>query len=767
MTKSIATFLFLLMSLTGGAQIPESTFSQLRNELSKKINQLRIEQEVSPLETNAILRKAAKIQSIYMAKTKTLTHNQANPKFRTPRNRVMHFKGNEFEMIGENVLQSAPIRLPLNKKSILELAEEMVTSWKNSPGHYANMINRDYKFTGIDFQFDPSRRVIYATQVFGRKGARIPGQLSPNAFGLTDNELNCKVDFASNLIANMGNSIRIEGNKVVFYYYDFADFNEIFSRPDDGIAIDLIFRNQLKCNVPNQIDYSPIYDGILLKPVYRDEILKNNEAKSKYRIITQVGTIPDSLVSSEISCSVILIQNGKKCKYLIPGYVPKKRYQLINLDPKLSNPTHINLKKTGIVASQELAYDFESNITTPVNYPTVKKSDYKIHSVDITSYSSVEGDLQNNAALHNQRAQKIKQHVLRETGQRQLKTTIDAKENWDKMYFQLRYYMANDLASLPKEAIKNILETEDNRLPWDSLLFDQRKSIATINYSSTISKEQDPKQFFAMNFKTAIAENNMDLANKALFEMYHANEVKTELLFEDAPFKAIMQRPELTQNVAAVLSKTYKKDLSRTIEFLFNWLNKGNALSPESKHNLLHLYTLLSIELLNSWDLPAKRLANVVHPSIVKQQADNLLQDELRLNLHLAFIRYYGQINDGPNITQSFNYIADYFKKRNLNIEDDIKLVLFFNRWSRYDLTNDHLLYKFQNGTLNEEAVFILLKTLYFYAPEGKDISYHEEVILKAAELNKKKWCNWVDDEFQILRDQEIKELYCSKCGYH
>ncbi len=756
----------MFIGLSISAQISELDYIELRRELSQKINQLRNSKGLKPLESNIILRKAAKNQSVYMAENKKLGHSQLKFELGSPKKRVKYFKGFEFVLVGENVLHTSRIRLPLNKKKLESIADEMFLSWKNSSGHYANMVKPEYEFGDIDFQYDSGKQVIYATHVFGKRGIQIKGQLSNNAFGLIEDEDDCYSEYGSidNILANMGNDISIEGNKVMFYYHSFYYFNQIFSSNNDGIAIDLVFRDQLSCGSPNQIDYSPIYDGILLKPVYKDEILRNNIAKSKYRIIAQIGTIPDSLMSRAFSCSIVLIKNGKKCKYLIPGDVPSKRYQLRPIKPRLKNLKNIRLEKSGIIETHELIYDFETNITTPIEYPTIKENSNSIHSIEILSFSSVEGDARKNEVLHNQRAQAIKRHLLQELKNQNPKITIDAKENWDKMYFQLRYFLADDLAVLPKETLKNIIASKDDRLPWDSLLFNQRKSIAIIHYEGTAIDASDKDKILKMNFKTAVLNKNFNLANKALFEMYYAETFSSEFLYEEAIFKTIIQYPELTQNVAALLSKSYKNNLSKTIEFLFNWLNKEKEISKESKYNLLHLYTLLSSDLLNSWDISAKRLSNVIHPTIVENLIEDDFDSELMLNLNLTFIRYFGQINDRPNTTKAFDFIVDYFSARTLNIEDEIDLALFYNDWSRYDLTNKNLLIRFNEGELNERGVFILLKTLNFYKKDNEGISWYEDIYLKALELNPQRWCTWVREEFQILRDEEIKNLYCDKC---
>jgi len=248
--------LFLLISNALAGQVSESSYITLRKELVKKVNALRLDLGLPILKNSIILRKAAKNQCLYMVKSRKLTHKQGNRKLANPLKRVRNFKGYEFERVGENVLHTKPVKLPLRNKYLELLADEMFMSWKNSPGHYENMINPDYEFSGIDFMYSPKEKIIYAAQVFGKRGVQIPGQLSNSAFGIEDKEepCDCELYGYSNILANMGNSVRLDGNKVVFYYYDLQYFNKIFKDSKDGIAIDLVYRDQLSCDGPSRID---------------------------------------------------------------------------------------------------------------------------------------------------------------------------------------------------------------------------------------------------------------------------------------------------------------------------------------------------------------------------------------------------------------------------------------------------------------------------------------------------------------------------------
>lgn len=158
--------------------------------------------------------------------------------------------------------------------------------------------------------------------------------------------------------------------------------------------------------------------GALLKPVFKKELLQNNKAKSKYRVVTLVGRIPNHLRQQDFSPSMVLIQNGEKCKYIVPGYVPSGRYQLRPVQPVFKDPGNIAMLSEGIIQSQQVEYQFKTNITSPVRFPVIQTIKEPVYAVQITAYSSVEGDSAKNEILHQQRANAIQDHIKKHTGVR-------------------------------------------------------------------------------------------------------------------------------------------------------------------------------------------------------------------------------------------------------------------------------------------------------------------------------------------------------------
>ena len=765
MTFRLLFLLVCLIPQIGFSQLTDKDAEVLRQDLSEQINNLRVGLGLQPLIFNDTLKRAAQFHSDYMALHDLLTHDETQPKYATPKKRVTAFEGTDFETVGENALYSTAQSFPLKSKGVHKLADEMFNSWLNSPGHYANMTEPEYVYGDLGFKTNIGKRIVYATQVFGTKGYRVPGQLSSNAFGLSETIKDCEREFGlySNVILNMGNGLSIEGDQVTLYFHDLSYFKQKLSGPNDGIAVDLVSRDQLLCGQPNQMDFSPVYDGILLKPYFTPAILANNRAESEYRIIAKIADIPDALQGNTYSPSLLLIKNGKVCKYVYPALIPYKGYALRTIEPIIQDEPSVQLVKQGVVRSQIVHYDFRTGSTSAIQIPTIQEYDNEIHSIQINSYSSVEGDQNRNTELHTSRAAFIQEQVSGTLAASPDTFIIHAEENWEQMNFQLNYFEREDLTRISHDSLKTIIAHRDNSLPWDSMLLAQRRATVVINYLGEFAEDGSEGSIGAFNLRTAVATGNSRLANKALFEMHRSSDHDPHILFEPQVLEFVKAQPTVIANYAAVVSFNFASDPYLVTTFIHSCLNQADKLDDRARFNLNHLYTLVGSYLLDNWDVSAERLSNVIHPKKMALISSKNETPELVLNLNLTFIQYYGQVNDAANISRAFNHIADHFKKISLKPEDDVDLALFFNSWSRYDLTLDYLLPRFKKGSLNEEGLFVLAQTMNFTSYTA-DQAVYVDVLEKALQSDPTRWCRWINSDFQIKRHFQIKRLYCESC---
>jgi uncharacterized protein YkwD len=170
MKFSILCILASLLHLNSSAQISVDCYSgdgkQLNEYIVREVNKYRKKAKVGPLKNDILLNLAATDHTNYMANKNKLTHFQRNRIKKNPKNRV-DFYGEQFDLVGENVQQNWVQKTEKEFiKNCEELAKVLVTGWRNSPPHYANMIDENFTTTYTSVNIN-SKGKIYACQLFG------------------------------------------------------------------------------------------------------------------------------------------------------------------------------------------------------------------------------------------------------------------------------------------------------------------------------------------------------------------------------------------------------------------------------------------------------------------------------------------------------------------------------------------------------------------------------------------------------------------------
>lgn len=744
------------------AQMSREDSLFLRTELLKEVNLLRKEKKIKPLLLQDTLRKAAQFHADYILKNKEITHTQKDPKTKTVQIRVAKFNGSNLEYIGENCLLSNTTQLPVSKEDLSALAKKLILQWRNSPPHYENILEVEFTHGDFGFSIDTATLEIYAVQVFAKKGIQVPNQFSTNAFGLTKAPVDCEKEYEeySNLVANLSSDVQVNGADLYMYYTNMPQLKKIIADKNDGFAIDILHKEQFKCGIPNQLDMHPVFDGVLLPPVYRDELFANNEAGNPNRLISKLATIPEELWDKELSFSLILINNGKACKYLIPLDVPQADYDLIPINAEVKIPEKSELKNKGIILSEEIQLNFKTGEIEAINFPNLSKKYSKIRSVEVECYSSVDGDKIKNEQLHANRAAYIKKKITKQLNFPDSLIKVKAIENWPLMNYQLTYFNRKDLIGKNQDTIKKVIDRERKAgtFPWDSLLLKQRLSRIIIHYEFVPTKTAT-NQLEEINLREGVLTKNSALVNRALSLIYSKNK-NTDIIFEPSIIEYCQSEPKVFANYLALLSKNYKKDYHRTVKILFEMFRKKTAFDELAKQNFAHVYTLISHEFLADWDVDKERMSNIIHPSKIETILPKEASVELTLNIHMTFIRYYSQVNDYPKIKTSYNYIISYFKTKSSSEKQTLKLAKFCNKWSVYPDAIDLLYPYFKNKQLSTDGLFTLLMTynLYEYKlTEEEYMQLNKECIY----VDSQRWLQYMNDFFQLKRDPKLKALYC------
>lgn len=167
--KNLILYLFLLTNCISYSQDSKIDLVQLESKVFSLINDYRASLNVAQLEKDIILQKAAKDHSIYIAKKQSLTHEQSNQNKKLPKDRVYFYKGNDFVLVGENLLFTGIKDKIYTEADLDTLALKIFNLWKDSPNHLKIMSSEKYTYTGFGFHLDWTNKKLFVAQVFGAK----------------------------------------------------------------------------------------------------------------------------------------------------------------------------------------------------------------------------------------------------------------------------------------------------------------------------------------------------------------------------------------------------------------------------------------------------------------------------------------------------------------------------------------------------------------------------------------------------------------------
>ena len=140
--------------------------------ITSLVNVERKSKNLQPVTINKYLAEAADLHNNYLTSIGKLTHEGASADTRDLRSRV-NLTGGQFTLMAENIAMKSFHVLQEGKGNILtdntyqDVALQFFELWKNSPGHYQNLIMKDLRFVGTAVAWNSSQNALYATQVFG------------------------------------------------------------------------------------------------------------------------------------------------------------------------------------------------------------------------------------------------------------------------------------------------------------------------------------------------------------------------------------------------------------------------------------------------------------------------------------------------------------------------------------------------------------------------------------------------------------------------
>lgn len=737
----------------------------------KKVNQLRDSLELNPLSLDPILCKAGEDHAYYMAAKTKLTHFQKTFSKETPQARVEYYKGNR-TYVGENVAFVPAKKLTPTVLDEEMIAESLYNSWLNSPPHYTNMIHPDYTLMGLAYYTTATR--VYAAQVFSSNEIKLPKAFRNTDFswGVRPAEYTCKDEPQTYETMFFANGVQIVGRDIYFYFHDRNFFNKVIQEDNDGIAVDIVLREQLPCNRENQFHISEVYDGEMQQPVYKNDLIRNNTSKNSKKIKVKIGKVPSYLNNQQWDANIIIINNNNLCDYSYPVEVPHDIFPLLDLNPyydhndkKIKENQFISIAVSDTI-HVELFYERSQKKYTAMDtrafFNLLSWGD-RINDVEVDCFASVEGKSWYNQQLLTEREKSVYQ-LLTEYEVDSSKISISSDENWELMQHQIEFEQLNQLQGKTKKEVKAFLKK--NKTPYiDSLLFEQRKTHIRTTVDTVLKVKDYNDYLLASYYDSSISFKSLPW-NKILREDY----ILRKLNLSTEIIKSLKDEKKVKTNLmgAASIGNTNAFIDSALVEYITNDIDTSNS---KLLFNTAHFLTKYWFTKYARY-FETSKIANTITPNDLR----NLIQkidthqialkdlERLKVNLLLSGIHYYVSNNNWTMVRSYFDEIASLVKLNNFTPVEAKELALFCNHFHKFKTAVKILVPFFENHLLTENGYFVLAQTSTLIQDQLKKTDYHN-YMEAAKEANHVRYCEWLDSSFQIQRDEYIKKDFCNSCN--
>ena len=576
----------------------------------------------------------------------------------------------------------------------------------------------------------------------------------------------------------VGFSVQQEKNNLYFQINDKKFFLQLFKKVGDGIAIDVVPKSLYDCTEATTVDTQ--IKGMLLKPVYMQKLKQGLKPFGKGTFRVLVGTLPEALVSEELEFNILFLYNKNLCRYQRVYKIERYPWDLLDMGMYLDSLTYQTkrIKPTNeekfVVKYKSFKFEipFEKNKATyskedikPM-YDSLRLTEFNIKTINIRAYSSVEGSLERNIELQEQRAKSIAD-ALQTFQEPTITTEVNSSENWVDFLNDISNSKHANLKTLSKVAIKSKL-VGNLAQELEPYLKNHRKAVITLELEKKdLYKDKSTEELISL-FNKVLAANDVEIANdiqNSIFEKLKESQSSPDILNK-------MNVPQQKKYVRFINKNSVNKFLLNQSYVLiaYNELLKLEKLVPKDKEVKYNLAALKMVMFrYNAQPVDEEKFKKEIY-QLKGYGIKQILIDRMMVNFHIIKSEQFMQKRDYTNKDKSVAYIEKNYKKFPLSNYDYLSLAQFLTYYSNHDEAVDLLDEKVRSVTVDEDLLFYYLN-LTLVKPELTASSNYRTIMLNAINMNQKRFCkifNSINDggvTFQLLEDEYLRKTYCENCN--
>ena len=566
----------------------------------------------------------------------------------------------------------------------------------------------------------------------------------------------------------------VKGDSVIFTHSDADWFWQLIKGKNDGIAIDLVFKEQYACDNVHRFATSWSHKGFLLRPLYRDEIKKNLLPVREGYVAVYAGNVPKTWKKDNLEANYLILQDKNLCYYSniisldYHGWALLKNglyYDTLNRQKLQEGYEDLSKTLHFTIPFEKDKWEYKEADIRPL-YDSLKITDYAIRAIRINGYTSVEGTSARNQKLQNLRAESIVK-ALQSFQSEKLGSTILTSENWVEFLDDISGTPYNNLMALSKDEIKEKLRSPDLLNKLEPVLRKHRKAIIELDLEKRISYLKSSARELKKYFNQQLAARNIEEAlqlQQIIFYKIDRHELPDNFLDEIEVPQALEYGGLLINNA----SYLYENGSGNVFEArsTFEKLDALLKNNPKIKYNLCALR-------LQSWlqsDLS-------IDPGGLKQEIESLrkmgipdaLVRRLQINYHIIMSEIQLRQKNYGEKDKAMKFIYDAYKPLHLKDDDLVNLAKYFSHNSKFEWAEQVLQPRTKSLDVSEDLLFYYLNLTIYDERNTKSNSYRA-IMLNAINGNQNRYCKLFESiknggvTFQLLNDPYLKKTYCENC---
>lgn len=751
--------------------------------LLKELNRFRMSKGLDTLEFTEMLNTAAEISAQGMAD---------NDSEETDRQTALKYlKYVNATSKGEELVMKAVISKGREDFSTQEVAKVIYNRWENDKKDLAVLTNPKYTQVGIVGVIDEDGEKVYVSAFLGgyditNVGAThkdqlvVPFNTKSKSLKSGDPKI-CKTCELWRNYDLLQKGLYVSEGKIYLRYPNAKDLRRILKKETDGLAVDIVQRNQYVIEDYNIVDNNLQNKGVMSKVIYKEAFFKKNllitkdkKANRKVKGIEILMGKFDPKITGAYELNLIVVQNGAVCKTVTRGYIEPNTTESSTPIGLLPMPASKGLKPAFeprnessivnfIVPFEKNKAEFKQADIDPF-IKAMNEPDFIIDGLYIYAYASIEGDSLANSKLQRQRAESIVT-ALQGTQNSKIRPTIKTNDSWGLFLLENEDGKYADVVNLgKKKAIERINGDKKLLEELEPILAKERfaQIIMDVTYDVSGSKEE---RFTTISFNRAVKANNTKQAYKILeFINKRVNEGKYPLSIYDS-----LQIFDNPKNIGILNNKIYYSYLASNSvdsddEKTFEKLLQAEPANPVLQYN--KVFCQLKLD---------SSAGNAEHQSQVQETINNLYGKidsnyVNGLNIEWQF-KIMETLDTLPNteaqIDACITRIKQFYNIKEATWQNALKLAGVFNRVKDFNYAATLLEPYLKNPNVNENLVFT-----YISSASRIQEKYYSRTFAKALEIAKEKnperYCKLFGEPymtFQVLENQDVKKTFQSTCG--